>query len=957
MDSGAINASNAGELAERLRWEQQDYWVHLEAESPLEKYPAKQHARRVAEELRTLGRGDGLIYLPGTPSRNIEDSDMPIKWRQRRYFYYVSGCNEPDCHLTYDTDIDRLVLYIPRIDPRKALYNGRGSTRAEALQKYDIDDVHYVDELPRAIKYWQDYHSGSVYALHPSQFPPAGKESRRGMDLTPSTRFDAVWLQPAMNRARIIKDEHEIKLIKKANDISSQAHAEVLANILRFKNEAQVEGLFLNYCISKQAKEQAYDPIAASGPNAGTLHYSANNEDFGDRQLMCLDASCEYELYASDITRTFPLSGAWPSNEARNIYHLVERMQDACIKRVAPGVRYLDLHILAHQIAIDGLISLGILHNGTREEIFKAGTSRAFFPHGLGHHVGLEVHDVGQGELMSITKSGRNAAKAPSLYPEDFHLPVWSAAHCMAPADPHSPHLEENMVVTIEPGIYFSSYMLTNFYLPDPIHSRYINLKVLKKYMPIGGVRIEDDIRVTSKGYENLTTAPKGEEMIEIIRKQKSDWPYTSNPKDSSTSDRIPKYPRRSLGEPEPLERAPGISKDAPHLMQMPLARAQTLPSERRERRSVDFEPFDGPSLFSGFKRASTVDEVTLGQRRTTSKQKIARVSVCGDDSSDFEHSYVGFSGEAHSRHSMRTGTKKPLCQSCCILVQTLGRLRQNLPKSVHSSPNREKKQTQEPPPPPQEEQTRQVRRVSTMPCVDDATTIPSLRSHSSIPDLPHRKSQAEFVKIPSSTQLHSRRTQDARQQQRFENIKEESRKLDRASTLPTFNPSSADVEYLYRKSLNPQGFAPPFYTGPFNDTHSTPDSKTITTTSTKSFPSSTAPSTALPSRSSHSTPSYSEKTAKQPYTDYINPSQAAMAHSLQPNLKEDKDKITHLLQKLNSLDLSQPGASADFKAQGKELLRHLERLRLSDKGLAETKPARDRGSHKDAKNEQFELI
>ena len=207
-----------------------------------------------------------------------------------------------------------------------------------------------------------------------------------------------------MNLARMIKDDHEIKLIRKANEISSLAHRQILASILKFKNEAQVEGLFLDVCVSRQAKQQAYDPIAASGPNAGTLHYDANNEDFENRQLMCLDAGCEYDLYASDITRTFPLSAAWPTREAENIYKLVERMQESCIKRLAPGVRYLDLHILAHQIAIDGLLALGILHNGTKEEIYKAGTSRAFFPHGLGHHIGLEVHDVGQAELMSIRR-------------------------------------------------------------------------------------------------------------------------------------------------------------------------------------------------------------------------------------------------------------------------------------------------------------------------------------------------------------------------------------------------------------------------------------------------------------------------------------------------------------------------------------------------------------------------
>lgn len=266
------------------------------------------------------------------------------------------------------------------------------------MEKYDIDEVYYTDELDDVIRDWSNYYGGhgsDIYVLHNDQLP-----QMPGFHAI----IDSESLQPAMNAARMIKDDHEIGLIRKANDISSKAHAKVLANILKLTNEAQVEGLFMDVCISHQAKQQAYNPVAASGPNAGTLHYGANNEDFEDRQLMCLDAGCEFELYASDITRTFPLAKSWPSKEAENIYKLVELMQESCIERLAPGVRYLDLHILAHQIAIDGLLKLGILHNGTREEIYNAGTSRAFFPHGLGHHVGLEVHDVGQAELMSVRR-------------------------------------------------------------------------------------------------------------------------------------------------------------------------------------------------------------------------------------------------------------------------------------------------------------------------------------------------------------------------------------------------------------------------------------------------------------------------------------------------------------------------------------------------------------------------
>ena len=152
-------------------------------------------------------------------------------------------------------------MFIPRIKPERVIWNGRGSTLAEALVKYDVDQVFYADELEYAVQGWAiGNRQASIYTMHQSsQFP--GCENLK-------PRIDSTALQPAMNICRMIKDDHEIKLIRKANDISSQAHREVLANIAKFKNEAQVEGLFMDVCISHQAKQQAYDPIAASGPNA-----------------------------------------------------------------------------------------------------------------------------------------------------------------------------------------------------------------------------------------------------------------------------------------------------------------------------------------------------------------------------------------------------------------------------------------------------------------------------------------------------------------------------------------------------------------------------------------------------------------------------------------------------------------------------------------------------------------
>lgn len=313
---------------------------------------------------------------------------------------------------------------------------------------------------------------------------------------------------PAIDACRGIKDEHEISLIRRANEISTLAHTQVLRNIRRLRNEAEVEGVFVNTCFSHLAKNQSYAIIAASGENAAVLHYSKNDESFGDRQMMCLDAGAEFHCYACDVTRTFPLhDGSWPSVEAESIYRAVESMQEECIRRIAPGVRFLDLHLLAHMIAIDKLTKLGILKGGSSEEIRESGASTVFYPHGLGHHVGLEVHDVSE---ESIT--AQHGQREPSVY-ESVIIPYSTLSPCTLSA----PVLESGMVVTVEPGIYFSRPALDNARrLPNV--AKHIDFDVVARYMSVGGVRIEDDILVTPDGYENLTTAPKGDKALEIIR-------------------------------------------------------------------------------------------------------------------------------------------------------------------------------------------------------------------------------------------------------------------------------------------------------------------------------------------------------------------------------------------------------------------------------------------------------
>jgi len=473
------------------------------------KYPAKAYARRVAE---ATGSPSAIIGLEGVKTVPYSNSDQPRHFRQDRYFYYITGCNEPGCFVTYEVARDFLTLWLPKSDPRRIFYDGRGSTPEEAMAKYDIDEAKYIK--PDVDIAWLVKTCGASIKntlLLNTQVSTHSQPAPSNPDV----------LRHAMDSCRAIKDADEIELIREANRISSEAHRQVLTHLSKFDREAQAEGLFLNTCIVAGAKEQAYGPIVGSGPNAGTLHYQANNEPFEDRQVLLIDASCEWQLYAADITRTMPLNrqkpGYWPSKEAETIYKIVEKVQESCIRMLKPGVCFGDVNWHAIDLTIDALLEIGLL-KGKRADILEAGTLGAFFPHGLGHHLGLEVHDITPtSSADSEEDSPPNKSRFNACPRLGFALAAFTPSTATATTLSATPLMPGN-VVTIEPGLYFNKYNLDTVYLPNPKHSQYIDTKVLERYMPVGGVRIEDDILITGSGYENLTPAVKGEEMLKVIR-------------------------------------------------------------------------------------------------------------------------------------------------------------------------------------------------------------------------------------------------------------------------------------------------------------------------------------------------------------------------------------------------------------------------------------------------------
>jgi Xaa-Pro aminopeptidase len=272
---------------------------------------------------------------------------------------------------------------------------------------------------------------------------------------------EVVDVRGALDRMRLLKDDHEVALMRRAAAVSSGAHRRAMAATRPGWFEYQVEAELLHEFLRHGAQAVAYPSIVASGPNACVLHYRDNNREMAAGDLLLIDAGCEYQGYASDITRTFPVGGTFTGPQ-RDIYELVLASQLACLDAVKPGVAFHDYHKAAERVLAQGYLDLGLLR-GTLDDVLESGSYKQFYMHRAGHWLGMDVHDAG-------------------LYQ------VQGASQTLAPG----------MVLTVEPGTYIRP--------ADNVPEHFWNI----------GVRIEDDVLVTADGHENLTaSAPKAVADVE----------------------------------------------------------------------------------------------------------------------------------------------------------------------------------------------------------------------------------------------------------------------------------------------------------------------------------------------------------------------------------------------------------------------------------------------------------
>ncbi|KAH0835707.1 Creatinase/aminopeptidase [Lanmaoa asiatica] len=514
------------------------------------------------------------ILLAGgtTPYRNDTDRELPF--RQESNFFYLTGCNVPGSYFlalydpTFSTLAQEQVDYTPKttlyvFEPTVVdlLWSPAPPTLQEARDMYTVDEIEHPPKLVTSIS---QLPQGTIIHILPEtdQFPNIGANEVDGLKaaLHSAPAKTTEYLLPALHRTRLIKDPHEIAMIRKANDISSLAH-EVIMRVLGLavagkiekqsshtpllpgewliEKEAEAEAIFVASCRREGATYQAYLPIVAASTRASTLHYCCNDRAFawgpvsrrdtantgnlspvhrhddGDGkgkellpQVLLIDAGCEWDCYSSDITRTMPIgNGGKFTEEAKKVYELVLRMQSESFSLAAPGVHWDDVQLLCHRVLVDGFLDMGIFKDPDGTEILLTGLSAAFFPHGVGHSMGLDVHDVpsasrpvGSGKYFV---GGDDGVSGVAGGHKDFYKNLRLRLE-----------LQTRMVVTIEPGVYFHPALLTSYNVHT---SPYINTDVLAHYEGMGGVRIEDDVLITETGCENLTKVQSGVEWVERV--------------------------------------------------------------------------------------------------------------------------------------------------------------------------------------------------------------------------------------------------------------------------------------------------------------------------------------------------------------------------------------------------------------------------------------------------------
>ena len=396
-------------------------------------------------------------------------SDTEYAYRQDSNFYYLSGYEEPESLLLIrpDHDKEKFVMFCRERDPLREQWDGFRTGQQGAIEQYGADAALSINSISQMMPSLLE----GVKNIYFSMSAPCGVDLKISdwiESIRKNTRAGAeppqnlLSLDSILHEMRLIKEDYEMNLMRQAANITTEAHVRAMQAVTPGMFEYQLEAEYI-YAFNKNgARSPAYNSIVGGGNNSCILHYVENNAELQDGDLVLVDAGCEYQYYASDVTRTFPVNGKF-SPEQKEIYSIVLEAHKQSMEQAKPGNKWNLMHEKSVEVIVEGLLSIGLL-KGSKEEIIEKGEYSKFYMHRIGHWLGMDVHDVGS-------------------YKQDGD---WR-------------ELEKGMVMTVEPGIY----------ILDSIEG------IDDKWKGIG-VRIEDDIAIIDSGFELLTPdVPRTIEEVE----------------------------------------------------------------------------------------------------------------------------------------------------------------------------------------------------------------------------------------------------------------------------------------------------------------------------------------------------------------------------------------------------------------------------------------------------------
>ena len=442
--------------------------------APISQLPLSDYAKHRAAFMAKMP-SNSIALFPAA-SELTRSNDTEYAFCQNKNFFYLTGFNEPDALLVLlkgeEGKAESILFSLPK-DALHEIWQGRRIGQVKAVEDYGVSESFELADIDNLLPDYLDGKNQVFFGFNDHTFAAQVftwlKQVKGGIRQGAKVPEQLVDADPMVAELRLIKTDNELTLMRQANHISGLAHQRAMQQCQVGKFEYQVEAEILHEFAQYGARSPAYASIVAGGDNANILHYTANNDALKDNELLLIDAGIELGGYAADITRTFPINGKF-SVEQKAIYQLVLDAKNLAINAIKPEMTFAKLNVLTNAFLTEGLVELGILQ-GDLAELISEKKVKEYFIHGLGHWLGLDVHDVG-----------------------DYHIST-DREQLRA--------FETGMVMTIEPGIYIP--------LTD--------LNVDAKWRGIG-VRIEDNIAVTATGFENFTAnSPQTVEEIELLMK------------------------------------------------------------------------------------------------------------------------------------------------------------------------------------------------------------------------------------------------------------------------------------------------------------------------------------------------------------------------------------------------------------------------------------------------------